>query len=308
MKIFIIFSLLAVSIYPQTIVNDFDGNVYNTVQIGAQFWLKENLKSLHYSDGAEIPGTVGYNNSDSLINIYGRLYTWAAAMRNSTTQGVQGVCPDGWHVPTDAEWVTLENFLGGAAVAGGKMKEAGTAHWNAPNTGADNSSGFTALPGGEYDDYYTPHQFRLLNEYAVFWTSTQVGSLKARERYIEFSSTASSIYDWFKVMKYSIRCVKNSATDVSEMKVFPHSDKLIGAFPNPFREKTSIRISLTESKTVTLKIYNIIGEKSGLTLSGNMPAGFSEIEIDGTNLTPGVYLYVINAGGAAFTGKLTRVP
>ena len=132
----------------QETVTDFDGNIYNTVTIGNQVWLKENLKSLHYSDGEVIPDVAKYNDSDSLGEIYGCLYTWDAAMRNSTSQGAQGIAPEGWHIPTDAEWREMENYLGGASVAGGKMKTAGTSHWNAPNTAATNSSGFSALPAG----------------------------------------------------------------------------------------------------------------------------------------------------------------
>jgi len=190
-------------------VSDYDGNVYQVVKIGTQKWLKENLKSLHYSDGVPIPGAAAYNDSDSLANIYGRLYTWDAAMRDSTSQGAQGVCPLGWHVPSDSEWTVLENFLGGPPVAGGKMKDTVTGFWDAPNTGADNSSGFTVLPGGEYDGYYTPHVYHQMHQYAVFWTSTQVSSTGATERYLSYNSDSCLPYNWYKVMKYSVRCLKS---------------------------------------------------------------------------------------------------
>jgi len=189
-------------------ITDYDGNVYHQITIGSQFWLRENLRSLHYSDGTEIPDVADYNNSDSLASIYGRLYTWDAAMRQSAIPGSQGVCPSGWHVPTDEEWTELENFLGGAAVAGGKMKEPGYAHWNPPNTGADNSSGFMALPAGEYDAHQFM-QFQLLNTHAVFWTSTMISGSLARERYLSYDNASSSIYDWYKSMKYSIRCIRD---------------------------------------------------------------------------------------------------
>lgn len=193
----------------QETVTDYDGNVYHVVKIGTQKWLKENLKSLHYSDGAPIPDVASYDDSDSLANIYGRLYTWDAAMRDSTVQGTQGVAPLGWHVPSDSEWTVVENFLGGAPVAGGKMKDSVTGFWNAPNTGADNSSGFTALPGGEYDGYSNPQIYALLYQYAVFWTSTQSNSTQAVERYLSYNSAACLPYSWYKVMKYSVRCLKS---------------------------------------------------------------------------------------------------
>ena len=202
--------LFAVQSFSQN-VRDYDGNIYSTVVIGKQVWLRENLASLHYSDGTPIAGAAVYNDNDSLGNIYGRLYTWNAAMNGSVSPGAQGACPCGWHLPTAEEWSTLENSLGGSSIAGGKMKETGTLHWSPPNTGAGNSSGFSALPGGEYDAYYQPNVFRLLNEYAVFWTSTQISAVKAREKYLSFNSAASSTYDWYKVMKYSVRCIKDTA-------------------------------------------------------------------------------------------------
>jgi len=218
---------------PAQQVTDFDGNQYDVLQIGDQYWLKQNLKSLHYSDGELIPDVLSYGHSDSLANIYDSLYTWNAAMRNSTVSMSQGVCPDGWHIPATEEWSALEEFLGGAAVAGGAMKDTGTLYWNAPNTGATNSSGFSALPAGEYD---TPNGvFQLMGQYAVFWTSTQVSSAKARERYFSYNSSASEIYDWFKTLNYSIRCIKTTATGM-ENKLQQH----IRIIPNPFTDQVTL--------------------------------------------------------------------
>jgi uncharacterized protein (TIGR02145 family) len=129
-----------------TTVTDFDGNVYNTITIGSQVWMAENLKTTHYSDGTAIPLVTGNSNWDTLtatskaycwynddvINkaTYGALYTWAAAMNGAASvttnpSGVQGVCPTGWHLPSDAEWTQLTDYLGGTGVAGGKLKESG---------------------------------------------------------------------------------------------------------------------------------------------------------------------------------------
>lgn len=304
MKSIVILLLVIASAYPQVVVTDFDGNNYSTITIGTQVWLRENLKSLHYCDGVEIPGTVGYFNSDSLINIYGRLYTWNAAMRNSTVQGAQGVCPCGWHVPSDAEWIVLENFLGGASIAGGKLKEAGTIHWKAPNTGADNSSGFTALPAGEYDDYYTPRQFRLLNEYAVFWTSTEVNSLKARERYIAFNSAASSVYDWYKVMKYSIRCIKDSPVGIENEEIPRGTVGIISTYPNPFNVRTTIRLSVNEENRALLRLFNVAGENVYTYDAGVLKKGINEINVPSDGLADGVYIFTISAGNSLLRGKI----
>jgi uncharacterized protein (TIGR02145 family) len=135
-------------------VTDIDGNVYHTVTIGTQVWMKENLKVTNYNDGTPIPlvtdntswgaltsdGYCWYQNDEGTYkDTYGALYNaYAVSKRN--------LCPTGWHVPTEGQWLTLRDYLGGRAVAGGKLKS--STGWSAPNSGADNSSGFTGLPGG----------------------------------------------------------------------------------------------------------------------------------------------------------------
>jgi uncharacterized protein (TIGR02145 family) len=141
---------------PGPTIADFDGNIYNTVAIGTQLWMAENLKTTRYDDGTSIPLVTDdaswkisgpaycwYNNdSTTYKSVYGALYNWSAAV------GLRNVCPMGWHVPTDEDWKTLTTFLGGDSVAGGKLKEAGTSHWISPNAEATNETNFTALPGG----------------------------------------------------------------------------------------------------------------------------------------------------------------
>lgn len=144
-----------------------DGNVYKTIQIGNQIWMAENLKYLPSVVGYEtgsvtypyyyVYGYNGTNISDAKATenyaTYGVLYNWSAVMggamnSNNNPSGVRGVCPEGWHVPSEAEWTELTDFLGGEVVAGGKLKETGTEHWKTPNKGATNETGFTALAGG----------------------------------------------------------------------------------------------------------------------------------------------------------------
>jgi uncharacterized protein (TIGR02145 family) len=141
-------------------ITDSEGNSYKTVTIGTQQWMAENLKVSKYSDGTSIPnitdntqwsnlttGAWSFYNNDVANNVkYGKLYNWYAVSKTSNSN--KNVCPTGWHVPTDAEWTVLTEYLGGSNVAGGKMKEAGTASWNSPNTDATNTSLFSALPGG----------------------------------------------------------------------------------------------------------------------------------------------------------------
>jgi uncharacterized protein (TIGR02145 family) len=152
--------IICFALNAQQTVTDIDGNIYNTVNIGSQKWMKENLKTTHYNNGDSIgttyPATYNYmsestpkyqwayNGKDSLATIYGRLYTWYAATDN------RNVCPTGWHLPSYSEFKTLIDYLGGGMVAHGKLKETGTVHWQSPNADATNESGFTGLPGGSH--------------------------------------------------------------------------------------------------------------------------------------------------------------
>ncbi len=157
---------------------DVDGNTYTTVTIGTQVWMKENLKTSKYRNGSPIPTnltdaawnatTTGayaiYNNNSTNNTIYGKLYNWYAVA------DPRGLCPTGWHVPSDAEWTTLEDFLGGSSVAGGQLKST-SALWTAPNTGASNSSGFSALPGGYCS---SPSGYSNIALYGYWWSSTEL--------------------------------------------------------------------------------------------------------------------------------------
>ena len=167
-----------------------DGQVYPTVQIGTQCWLKRNM---NYKTG----NSWCYDNKESNCDIYGRLYDWESAQR---------VCPSGWHLPSDAEWLKLTEFLGGENVAGAKMKEAGTAHWKSPNTGATNSSGFIALPGGRR---YSTGGFYSLTYYAYFWSSSQYDAASAWNRNLSYSSEGLYRYNNLKTDGFSARCLQD---------------------------------------------------------------------------------------------------
>src|SRR6266496_3426307 len=139
-----------------TTVIDIDGNVYPVITIGSQVWMKENLKTIHYRNGESIltglsdaswgittSGAFSIYNNDAANNtVYGKLYNWYAVIDS------RKIAPAGWHVPSKAEWTILINSLGGLNLAGGAMKEAGLTHWNTPNSGATNNSGFIGLPAG----------------------------------------------------------------------------------------------------------------------------------------------------------------
>ena len=147
-----------------------------------------------------------YNNDDANCAIYGGLYQWDEAMQYVTTEGTQGICPIGWHLPTDAEWTLLTIFLGGESIAGGKMKEAGTAHWYAPNTGATNSSGFTALGSGYRNN---SGNFYNLKYDEIFWSSSQADATTAWYRYLVYNYESEGRYNDYKTNGISCRCVKD---------------------------------------------------------------------------------------------------
>jgi uncharacterized protein (TIGR02145 family) len=132
-----------------------DGKVYKTVKIGNQTWFAENLAYKPNSGNY-----CAYDNDTTNVAKYGYLYGWETAKK---------VCPTGWHLPTDAEWTTLTDFLGGESISGGKLKETGTTHWGSPNTGATNESGFTALPGGNRNFF---GQFQYIGDAGRYWSST----------------------------------------------------------------------------------------------------------------------------------------
>ncbi|MCK4677138.1 MAG: hypothetical protein KAT48_03325 [Bacteroidales bacterium] len=192
---------------PPGTVTDYDGNVYETVDIGTQTWMKQNLRSLHYADGAPIDEAYAYDDNEANVSDYGRLYTWNAVMKLSknTSERAQGVCPDGWHVPSEAEGETLEAFLGGHMQAGGKMKETGYTYWEDPNTGATNESGFSARGSGNMSqngDYFSMKlAFKM-------WTSTENGTQSIRMQILNTSSN-TAFGTKPRTMGFSVRCIKN---------------------------------------------------------------------------------------------------
>jgi len=143
---------------------------------------------------------------------YGALYTWNATMygnESSSTipSNVQGVCPTGWHVPSDAEWTILTTFIGGENVAGGKLKEIGTTHWESPNMGATNETGFTALPSGgrNIGSYFT--EIGVMN---YWWSSTEYSTANVWYRFLHSDYSYVTRSDYPKQGGFSVRCMKDN--------------------------------------------------------------------------------------------------
>ena len=215
-----------------TTVKDIDGNVYKTVKIGTQTWMAENLKTTRYRNGDSIPnvtvaevwtnlttgGYCNYNNEPNLATNYGygRLYNWYAVSDSCN------LAPVGWHVSTDADWTTLENYLitNGYNYDGTKAGNfiakslAATTYWSTYSTigsigydlSKNNKSGFTALPGG----YRVSNgSFYNIGYHAFWWTSTESSSMNAVYRYLHYSSSSLSVYPDAKNWGRSVRCVKD---------------------------------------------------------------------------------------------------
>jgi uncharacterized protein (TIGR02145 family) len=183
-------------------ITDIDGNIYHSVIIGSQVWLIENLKVTHYRNGDPIQTTHNYDYdlTPSNSQIFGRLYNWYAVTDS------RKLCPPGWHIPTDAEWKTLINYLGGDSIAGGKLKARDTVFWKSPNTGATNESGFNALPGGYC---YNAGEFSLIFYSAAFWSSTEISSGNAWNRYLAYDLKNIYRYNASKYSGFSVRCLKD---------------------------------------------------------------------------------------------------
>lgn len=221
-----------------TPLTDIDGNVYPTVVIGEQVWMTKNLAVSRYADGREVPfvpqdewwdslrvdekGYCFYNNSSSNLAIYGALYSWSAAVNGQDSlspemQFIQGVCPDGWHLPSDADWLELETSLGmpvqeantegWRGSIGGKLKSAGRDHWLTPNEGATNETRFTALPAG---DRFPDGLYFNLRYTTLFWTSTSYDEETAWARGLGYAvTTMYRGHEDTKNWGFSVRCVRD---------------------------------------------------------------------------------------------------
>ena len=228
-----------VAVCPTSTVTDVDNNIYNTVAIGTQCWTTSNLKVTKYNDGTAIlldasggsDGVTGgenwstqlsgaytvYGNAPTNATNYGYLYNWYAV------SDLRKLCPTGWHVPTRGEWNALASQLGGLTAAGGKLKSMGTTFWNSPNTGADNSSGFSGLPGGlrlgnhtipSFASSYVgpPGSFVYVKDRGYFWSASADSSNPGRaySRILNASNTSlnEDSFSRFSEGQY-VRCLKD---------------------------------------------------------------------------------------------------
>jgi len=250
-------------------VTDFDGNSYKTVTIGNQVWMAENLKTTHFNNGDPIPNIVDngwstqksaamcfYENDLTNKDLYGGLYNWYA-MNDS-----RNICPTGWHIPTEADWTTLIDFLGGEELAGGKLKESGTMHWADPNQGATNESGFAALPGG---GRYDIGKFDLKGYFGLWGTSPENDSNRVWYRSLDWnSSKILNHHDGSKGGAGSIRCVRNKP-----------AEQIVANVNSANMPVISVSAEITNSQTGMLKIFS---ELSGVKV-------YIDEKVQGINVT-----------------------
>jgi len=200
-------------------VTDIDGNIYNTVLIGDQCWMKENLKTTQYRNGTTIENPTGnsdwqnnttgayawYHNDINWKDSYSALYNWHAV------NNANGLCPTGWHVPTDAEFTAMTNHLGGTSVAGGKMKSTRTMpdphpRWESPNTGATNESNWSGLPGGYR---HTSGSFNYIGYFGYWWSATEISTTDAWFRKLYYNFGSVNRYGYYKTDGFSVRCLRD---------------------------------------------------------------------------------------------------
>ena len=194
---------------------DADGNIYHPVNICDQVWMVENLNVSKFRNGDAIPKvtddatwyamtTAAYcyynNDSTTYAATYGKLYNWYAV------NDPRGLAPEGWHIPTDLEWTSLGACLGGDTIAGGLMKDIGTVHWNSPNTGATNDSGFTGLPGSIR---YVNGPFGVTGDNGVWWSSSVDDQNRAWVRDLNYFDGILGRKVGFQRFGLSVRCLKD---------------------------------------------------------------------------------------------------
>ena len=278
-------------------VTDYDSNVYNTIVISNKVWMKENLKVTHYNNGDPIPNVTdsiqwsnlfygaycNYNNSAAYVNTYGRLYNSYAVVDS------RKLCPVGWSIPTEGDMLSLMTSLG--YLAGGKLKETESTHWQLPNTGATNSTQFTALPAGSRISWLG---FDLLGYRADFWTSSHdavnssLYSVTYNSAYLLISGGTTQ-----KNNGFSVRCFTDITFGLNEKA----SLKDISIYPNPASDL--INIDNVENQDLNVSVYNIIGD---LVLERSIGIGTNKINI--ALLSKGIYILKIIGEDWAIQRKL----
>ncbi len=246
-------------------ITDADGNVYQTVRIGKQVWMVENLRTTKYNDATPITETKsgwGYISTDYIAE-----YCWYdndpmykadyGALYNCNVVATGKLAPMGWHVPTYTEWSELITCIGEGAAAAGKLKEVGIKHWSVPDAGISNETGFTALPGGQR---YTGGTFDSLGTAGYFWTSTGVAPATARNMVISSTVTSEIKSKWDG---YSVRCIRNPTRFTLTLSSNDNTMGTVTCSPNAASFDTAATVTITATAMGGYHFKNWTGSANG---------------------------------------------
>lgn len=285
-----------------------------SVTIGTQIWQSVNLDVTTYSDGTPIPQvtdpnawmnlTTGawcyFNNDSSNGATYGKLYNWYAvagiydvnSLNNTALR--KSLAPQGWNIPTDSDWTTLSDYLGGLNVAGDKLKEVGNTHWLIANTFASNNSGFTALPGGLRDS--VDGSFSDLGNLGYWWTATEYNFPSGWYRRLEASDGNINRLSYNKALGSSVRCLKNQTFNINENEL----SFQIKLFPCPTKNQLNLEIDKS-IQMQTIEIYTIQGQILKTILNAEKVSS-----IDVFNLNKGTYFIKITTDKGSLFSKFLK--
>jgi len=239
------------------------------------------------------------HNDPGNDSVYGKLYNWWAVMNgasptNAVPSNIQGICPTGWHVPSESEWDTLIIALGGESLAGGKMKD--TILWDSPNTGANNSSGFSALPGGVRGSM---GKFLYEKKYGYWWSTREFDLTNAYINRVYYNKSNSNNSFVLKMAGYSARCVKEKGTTTGNIQK-DHDEVVIKIYPNPFNHLTTVDIKKAQDEAFNIIVYDISGKMvlNYFNLKNN------KITLNMNTLEKGIYFMELHLKGKVYIEKL----
>ncbi|MDQ7817774.1 MAG: FISUMP domain-containing protein [Melioribacteraceae bacterium] len=276
---------------------NYGGKIYNTVHIGSQCWLKENLDigtMIPVNQDGSNNGSIEkycYNNDINNCNVYGGLYQWNEVMQYASTPGSKGICSTGWHIPTIEEFQSLANMVQND---GNALKAIGQGTGNGSGT---NTSGFSALlsgyRGNDGQSYY-------IGSHSRFWGSIENINFGANIIHLYYNVGNIGFGDGYKEFGYSVRCVNdNIFTSVFEelnQNQIPEGYSISQNYPNPFNPITLIKYSIPKFCHVTIKLFDLLGKEILLLIDEDKNPGNYEIYINGKDFASGIYYYKINAG------------
>jgi len=307
--------------YKPDAIQDIDGNFYNQITIGSQTWLEENLRVTRFTDGTPIenlsdsatwvnstgPAYCWYDNDSDLKDVYGALYNW-------NTVSDEKLCPAGWHVPTDVEWLQLETYLGmdpaeaermdawRGTTEGNKLKEEGTEHWYIPNSNENNESGFTALPAG-WREGADEAKFSDIRQVASFWTSTEF--LPSQVIFRGIDNLDGTIYrasgDPINA-GLSVRCIRND--DASQVIILTEGWNILSFAASPADMSMA---SIVEPLIASMH-FNKLQDESGRAVEHlSDPIGWIN-EIGQMSVTEGYKIRVEGPVSLTVTGQPASLP